>query len=121
MKVKEGILEGASHHFGYTLLVRHKSINPAHTQGDGIILLQGHGYLEARTDGGHLVAVVQSDSLHPHGLQHAKSPFPSLALGVYSKSNPGAHLRGCPKQPPKKEMRCVYSPFPFLLSSPCKE
>ena len=31
----------ASHHFGYTLLVRHKSVNPVHTQGNGTILYKG--------------------------------------------------------------------------------
>ena len=31
---------------------------------------------------------VMSDSLRPHGLQHARPPCPSPALGVYSNSCP---------------------------------
>ena len=33
---------------------------------------------------------VVSDSLQPHGLQHARPPYPSLTPGVYSNSRPSS-------------------------------
>ena len=55
--------------------------------GDGIL---HHGKIQKCLEGGGGCHSVVSDSLQPHGLQHAKLPCPSLSPGVCSDSCPSS-------------------------------
>ena len=56
---------------------------------DGFVFAQFiHLYLSIQFNSIHFSLSVVSDSLWPHGLQHARSPCPSSTLRVYSNSRP---------------------------------
>ena len=46
----------------------------------------------------HFSCSVVSDSLRPHGLQHARPPYPSPTLAVYSNSSPFSWCPLCSEQ-----------------------
>ena len=70
--------------------IARKNINNLRYTDDTTLMAENEEEIKSLFSSVHFSHSVMSDSLRPHGLQHARPPCPSPTPGVHSDSHPSS-------------------------------